>query len=152
MWGPWQKQESAKSQIPNPKPQLPTSVGIWSLGFGLWDLSVVLLEIHPFVQAGHLIAISVEDQRARRSEQRRQARFDVLAMAWMRHRRIDVRIEAVRFRPVDHPRRPRLFFDEANSGDGLATLEAVLPRDDQAERCAVLGRQDLAVHAHRQDR
>src|SRR4029077_1497725 len=60
-------------------------------------LSVIFSQVHPVVQAGHLVAVAVEHQRldALAKERSIQAPFGRLAPAGMIHLRIDVRVEAI---------------------------------------------------------
>ena len=70
----------------------------------------------------------------------------------MVHGRVDVGVEAVLLGGGLLPGRLRLLGHEADAHDGLGALEAVLPRDHDPDGRAVLVRQHLAVHAHREER
>src|SRR5262245_24909530 len=98
---------------------------------------VVLLEIHPGVQARDLLAVAVEHQRLP-PEELADAPFGGLGPARMVDRRVDVREKAVFLRDRFLPRVQRLLLDEADPDDRFRALEAILPRHDDAERRAVL--------------
>src|SRR5688572_17440934 len=66
-------------------------------------------------------------------------------------RRVHVGVEAVGLRILDLPGVDRRPFDEAQLDDRLDALEAVLPRDDQTNRRAVLIRQHFAVESDGKD-
>src|SRR3990170_1467131 len=90
-----------------------------------------LVQVHPGVEACHLIAVTVEHERlALGAEQAvlTDASFGSLTPARMVHVGIHVRIEAVFVGGRFFPRDFRLLFDEAYAYDRLGTLEAVFPR------------------------
>src|SRR5713226_4875291 len=107
---------------------------------------MVFLQIHSVVHAGDLVAVAVEDHRGPREEFAETA-FPGLAPAGMVHIGIDVGVEAVFLRRVAIPGGGKFFFLEADFYQRLDALIAVFPRDDHANRRAVLRRKSLAVHA-----
>ena len=70
----------------------------------------------------------------------------------MVHVGVDVGVKAVLLRCRLVPRRLRLLLGQSDAHDRLRALEAVLPRDHDAHRSAVLVRQHLAVHADGEQR
>ena len=109
---------------------------------------VILLEIHPRVEAGHLIAVAVEHQRLAAQELADPA-FGGLGPARMVDRRVHVRVEAVFLRRRFLPRVERLLLGELDLDDRLDVLEAVLPGHGQPQRRAVLVRAPLRRTARR---
>ena len=109
---------------------------------------VIFLEIHPVVQAGHLVAVAVEHQGGPLAEFA-QPPLARLAPARMVHL-ADSRWSRTRTR-ADWPgsRGGRHAAHQADLDDRLDALEAVLPGQDHAHRRAILRRQRLAEHAQR---
>src|SRR5229473_6529062 len=105
---------------------------------------VELLQVHPRVHRRDLIAVPVEHE-GLPATHLGNASLRRLAPARMVDLRVHVRIEAVLARRRLVPGGLGLVRGQANLHDGLAALEAVLPRHYHAERRAVLVRQHLAV-------
>src|SRR5438132_1131858 len=103
-----------------------------------------LAQVHAGVEAGHLLGVAVERQR-RAASDLADPSLRRLAPARMVDRRVHVRGEAVLAGRREVPRGRRLGLDEADAHDRLDALEPVLPRDDEAERRAVLVRQRRRV-------
>src|ERR1039457_3990000 len=116
-----------------------------------FNMLVVLLEIHPVVQAGHLVAVAVEHA-GRPFAEFAQPPLTRLAPPWMVHLRIDVGVEPVLGRIRQIPRGGRLAADQADFDDRFDALEPVLPGQDHAHWRAILRRQRLAEHARAQQR
>src|SRR6516225_6126725 len=116
-------------------------------------ISVVSLQVHAGIERGDLLAIAVEDQGgpALPKQPVADAPFGGLAPTRMVDRRIDVGVEAILARVLACPRGLRLLLDELDANDRFDSLEAVFPRDDQADRRAVLIEQGLAVKPDRQN-
>src|ERR1700720_1668149 len=115
---------------------------------------VELSKVHAGVKAGDLIGIAVEGKRGNGVG---EAGGVDTALARLRpagvvHRRIDVGIEAVFLGADLVPEGLRLLVRKVETDDRLATLEAVLPREDDADRSAVLVGQHVAVTAEGQQR
>src|SRR5438309_6114858 len=110
-----------------------------------------LAQVHAGVEAGHLLGVAVERQR-RAASDLADPSLRRLAPARMVDRRVHVRVEAVLAGRPEVPRGRRLGLDEADAHDRLDALEPVLPRDDEAERRAVLVRQRLPVESDGEDR
>src|SRR6185437_6995337 len=113
-------------------------------GICLASRSKIPPQVHSRVQVRHLIRVPVEHERFLTSKLA-DAALARLRPARMIHRRIDVRVEAIFVRRRDLPRVQRLFVDERDPRDRLDALEAVLPRHDQPEGCAILVRQHLSI-------
>src|SRR5215470_16971854 len=98
-------------------------------------ISEVDLEVEARIEAGNLLAVTVEQQR-RPSLGEQPALADPplgrLAPAGVIDFRIDVRIETVLPSVLQIPRSRRLLIRETDAHDGLDALEAVLPRYDQS--------------------
>src|SRR6266481_7723998 len=107
---------------------------------------MVFLQIHSAVHASDLIAVAVEHN-GRPHEDFAEAALLGLAPARMVDVGIDVRVETVLAGCIAIPRGGRLFFLEADFHQRLDALITVFPRDDHANRRAVLRRKSLAVHA-----
>src|SRR6185312_7527401 len=112
---------------------------------------VVLIEVHPGVEARDLIGVAVEHQR-RAAPVLTDALLGRLRPPRVIVMRIDVRVEAVLARRALVPRRRRLLVGERDLDDRLDALEAVLPRHDKLHRRAVLRRQLLSVETGSEDR
>ena len=65
----------------------------------------------------------------------------------MVHRRIHIGVETVFVRGVEVPRRRRLVCDQLYFHNGFDALEAVFPRRDEADGCAVLRWQRTAINS-----
>src|SRR5215472_17646757 len=104
---------------------------------GLMDGLVVALQIHAGVERRDLVAVAVEHERLAAS-QLADTPLVGLAPARMAHFWIHVGVEAVLVGRGPVPRGLGLVLGEADAHDGLAALEAVLPRHHHPERRAVL--------------
>src|SRR6516162_3627704 len=98
-----------------------------------------------------LLLIAVEHQR-RTPARFADALLRGLAPARMVHVRIHVGVKAVFIRRVLAPRRSRLVGNQFYFYDGFDSLETVFPRNDEADRRAVLCRQRTAVKSAREKR
>src|SRR5579871_6639718 len=92
--------------------------------------SVVVVEIHAGVEAGHLLAVAVEHQ-GRATAFLANALFGGLAPAGMGMVGIHVRVEPILVRGIPVPTGGRLLRHERNLHDRLDTLEAVLTGNDE---------------------
>src|SRR5712692_386543 len=101
---------------------------------------VELLQVHPCVHRRDLIAVAVEHERLPAPHFGNTA-LRRLAPARMVDLRVHVRIEAVLAGGGPVPGGLGLLRRQADLHQGLGALEAVLPRDDHAERRAVLVRE-----------
>src|SRR6185369_9903037 len=142
----WAKSVSGARQIPHTATLSPIRAGRVTA-----VRSVVLLQVHPGVERRHLLGISVE-RKCGAAAKLTDAPLVRLAPARMADGRIDVGVEAVFLRRRLFPGGLGLLADQPDPDDRLGTLEAVLPRHHHPHRRAVLIRQHLAVHAHRQKR
>src|SRR5262244_97193 len=88
--------------------------------------SIVLLQVHPGVKAGYLLAVAVEHERVA-LEKVAQAALLGLGPARVIDLGIDVGVKAVFNRVGQVPRRGGHFLDELDFDDGLDAFEAVLP-------------------------
>src|SRR5688500_19255469 len=94
--------------------------------------SEVLAQVHPRIEGGHLVGVSVEHQ-GLAPEQLADPPFGGLAPAGMIHRRVHVGVEAVLVGRTELPGVHRLGFPEADLDDRLSALEAVLPGHREPE-------------------
>src|SRR5713101_162460 len=78
--------------------------------------------------------------------------FARLTPSGMVDARIDVGKKTILVRSRSGPGGPRRALGEFDADDGFDALEAVLPRNDQPQRSAVLVRQHLAVQPDRHER
>src|SRR5688572_27291704 len=113
--------------------------------------SVIHSQIHPGVQMRDLFSVTIEQERLACAELA-DSTLVTLTPTRMADARIYVRIEAVLVRSLNVPSRGRLIGDQSNLHNRLNALEPVFPRDNQANRRAILRRQRLAVQAGSQNR
>src|SRR5437667_7301621 len=113
---------------------------------------VLLSKVHARVERRDLFGVSVERKRLAHRELAETALGRLIAERRIRHAGIDVGIKPVVHGRLLHPRRRRLLLDEPDLDDRFDALEAVLPRDDQAQRRAVLIRQLFPVQTDRDQR
>src|ERR1039458_7476214 len=104
-----------------------------------FNMLVVLFEIHSVVQAGNLVAVTVEHQ-GRPLAEFPQPPLARLAPPRMVHLRIDVGVEPVLGRIGHIPRGGRLAAHQADLDNRFDALEAVLPGQDHAHWRAILDR------------
>src|SRR6266446_7701806 len=100
----------------------------------LWG-SVVFLQIHAGVKAGHLIPVAVEHQGVA-LEKFPEASLLGLAPARMIHCWLHIGIETVFVGSEAIPRRGRLLFLKTNFHQRLGALESIFPRNHHAHRRA----------------
>src|SRR5688572_15054479 len=100
--------------------------------------SVILAQVHARIKRGYLIGVSVEGQRGNPAEAATDTALRRLRPARMIDGRVHVGVEAVLLRRSVIPRGVRLPVGEADAHDGLGALEAILPRDDEMQRRAIL--------------
>src|SRR5215467_6805074 len=133
-----------------------TLVHLLARTFGMLTTSIIPDQVHPRVHAGDLVPVTVEHQSlfgdALAEETFAQPPLSRLGPARMVALGIDVGIEAVFAGRVGGPIGRRLLFDEADLGNRLDALEAVLPRDNQTQRRPVLIGQSFAVHSQAEQR
>src|SRR5215470_8139758 len=114
--------------------------------------SEILSQIHSGIHCCNLIGISVERQRLS-SKKLTETPFRSLAPSGVIYTWVDVREEPIFIRRVLHPRCFRLFVDETNLSDRLDAFEAILPWNDQPQRCTILiWKRPFAVKPNGQDR
>src|SRR5512138_850431 len=126
----------------------------YTLHFTRHTSLVVLRQIHPRIQRRDFLLVAVEHQRgyARVEETAADPAFASLAPARVVDIRVHVRVEAVLVRGGEIPRCRRLPLRKADLDDRLDSFEAVFPGHDEAQRCAVLIEQRLAVQADGEQR
>src|SRR5216117_3586215 len=100
----------------------------------------ILSQIHAGVQMRDLFFVAVEHQcrLLARKEARPDDSLASLAPAGMIDVRVHIGVEAVFVRRELIPKRPWLFGHEVDLHQGFCALESVLPRNDEADWCAVL--------------
>src|SRR5262245_49899541 len=111
--------------------------------------SEVDIEVHPRVEARHLIGVAVEQERLAPAGLA-DPLLGGLAPPRVRVAGVDVREEAVLVRSRVVPRRRRLRRDQRDLDDRLDPLEAVLPWGPEPHRPAVLRWQLAAVEPGRE--
>src|SRR5207249_6402729 len=108
--------------------------------------SVELPEVHAGIERRDLVRVAVERER-RPTAELTDPPLGGLAPPWMIHLGIDVGVEPVLAGRRLVPGGLRLLAHEPDAHDRLRALEAVLPRNDDADRRPILVRQDAPVHA-----
>src|SRR5437879_7292837 len=99
----------------------------------------------------NLFGVTIEQESWARSKLT-DAVLHLLAPAGMIDVRVYVRIKPIFVWRLNLPGRRRLVRDQHNLYDRLDALETIFPRYDETNRCTILRRHRLPVHAGRQNR